>query len=137
MAVFIGDFKNTSAAKAALQINWAMQFVIRPALNAQYSNNTYVPGHGVGIDTSPLLVARIGVKNDNDLVWVGRAANHAAKLSDLRDGLNVSWISKEVYDALASQSKLSPAGENMWQARTWGAMNNRSIYCSSWRWSVD
>jgi len=37
----------------------------------------------VGIDTSALFVARIGVRNDNDLVWVGRAANYAAKLTEI------------------------------------------------------
>ena len=35
----------------------------------------------VGIDTSELFVARTGIRRANDLVWVGRAANHAAKLS--------------------------------------------------------
>src|SRR5262245_50206608 len=32
--------------------------------------------HHIGIDTSPLFVARIGARNDNNLVWVGRDANY-------------------------------------------------------------
>ena len=34
---------------------------------------------GLGIDTSKLFVARTGIRKSNDLVWVGRAANYAAK----------------------------------------------------------
>jgi class 3 adenylate cyclase len=37
--------------------------------------------HVIGIDSSSLFACRIGIRNDNDAVWVGRAANYAAKLS--------------------------------------------------------
>jgi class 3 adenylate cyclase len=74
MAVFIGDSKNTSAARAALKINWAVHKIVNPALLKTYTSSLYNLKHVIGVDTSSLLVARIGVRNDNDLVWVGRAA---------------------------------------------------------------
>jgi class 3 adenylate cyclase len=72
MGVFIGDSKNSNAVKAAMQINAAVFNIINPALSLQYPSVTYRLRQVIGIDTSPLFVARIGVRNDNDLVWVPR-----------------------------------------------------------------
>lgn len=68
--------------RAAFRINGAVKNVITPALKAEYPQTDYILKHVIGIDTSKLLASRIGVRNDNDLVWVGRAANYAAKLSN-------------------------------------------------------
>ncbi len=75
MAVFIGNAKNSSAARAALKINFARLHIIHPALKAQYPKTTYELKYVVGVDTSQLFVARTGIRGANDLVWVGRAAN--------------------------------------------------------------
>lgn len=80
MAIYLGDSKNTSAVRTALKINWACKQLIQPAIQNQWPNTTYNLKHTVGIDTSKLLVARAGIRGANDLVWIGRAANHAAKL---------------------------------------------------------
>jgi hypothetical protein len=72
MGVFIGDQKNSNAVKAAMQINSSVLNIINPALSQQYPSATYRLRHVIGIDTSPLFVARIGVRNDNDLVSAGR-----------------------------------------------------------------
>jgi class 3 adenylate cyclase len=83
MGVFIGDEKNSNAVKAAMQINTSVLKIVNPALAKQYPGSSYRLRHVIGIDTSDLFVARIGARNDNDLVWVGRAANHAAKLASI------------------------------------------------------
>jgi len=137
MAVYIGDSKNTSAVKTALRISWAVEKLIKPKLNAQYPNETYVPGHSVGIDTSKILVARIGVRNDNDLVWVGRAANYAAKLCTLRTDGYSSWITGEVYDNMHASAKTSADGRSMWEERSWTARNKMRIFRSNWRWAPE
>ena len=137
MGVYIGNVKNTSAAKTALRINYAMEKIIKPALKAQYPSSTYVPGHAVGVDTSKILVARIGVRNDNDLVWVGRAANYAAKLCSLRDGNYVSWITGTVYDNMNNEAKFSTDNRPMWEERSWTARNKMKIFRSSWHWKPD
>jgi class 3 adenylate cyclase len=83
MAVYIGDSKNTSAVRTAMKIKYAVSEIINPAQAAQYPKNVYKIKHVIGIDTSNLHVARTGVRGANDLVWVGRAANYAAKLTTL------------------------------------------------------
>ena len=85
MAVYLGDGKNSSAARTALKINWTVKNVVNTAIKKQYPNTSYSVAHAVGIDTGKLFVARTGIRGSNDLVWVGRAANYAAKLCDLRD----------------------------------------------------
>jgi len=132
MAVYIGDSPNTSAVRSALRINGAVWDIIMPGLKNQYPNNNYNLKHVIGVDTSKLLVARIGVRNDNDLVWVGRAANYAAKLSSLSDDFAI-YITHSVHDNMHESVK---SGVGMWQTRSWTAMNNMSIYATTWKRGV-
>jgi len=134
MAVYLGGFKNTSASKSAFKINYAVLHIINPALKKQYPESSYIVKQVVGIDTSELWVARTGIRGSNDLVWVGRAANYAAKLSSLP---NFSAnITMEVYDKMHSSMKYSKEGKNMWEKAKWTDMNNSIIYRSNWWWSI-
>lgn len=136
MGVFIGDTQTTPAARAGLKINYAVQEIINPALKAQYPSNTFVVRQVVGIDTSPIRAARTGVRGDNDLVWVGRAANYAAKLTELKLDER-TWITKEAYDRLADDAKFGGTNRTlMWKSYRWSEMNDHPIYGSTWRWSL-
>jgi class 3 adenylate cyclase len=134
MAVFIGSSKNTSAVKCGLKLNYAVQKIINPALQAQYQNSQFILKHVVGVDTSPLYVARTGVRGANDLVWVGRAANYAAKLTEL-DIEYPTWITGTIYNNMHNSVKFTE-GKQMWEERVWKVMNDMSIYRSNWRWSI-
>ena len=134
MAVYLGDAKNTSAARTGLKLNWAVKNIINPKIAAQYPNATYRIKQTVGIDTSPLTVARTGVRGANDLVFVGRAANHAAKLTGLPP-THATRISKDVYDSLHGSLKRTD-GKEMWELATWTAMNKAPIYRSTWWWPI-
>jgi class 3 adenylate cyclase len=134
MAIFTGDSKNTSAVRCALKINYAVCEIIIPALKAQYPSVDFTLKHVVGIDTSRLRAARIGVRGDNDLVWIGRAANYAAKLTSLSG--KATWITKSVYDCMNNEVKVSLKGENMWEQRRWTQMNDLPVYCSTYWWST-
>jgi class 3 adenylate cyclase len=134
MAVFIGDSKNTSAVRSALKIKGATENIINPIKTRQYPNHTYKLEQSVGIDSSELFVARTGVRGANDLVWVGRAANHAAKLSALPG--SYTYITADVYNSLASEVKLSD-GVDMWTAVVWANFDKRTIYRSGYRWNFD
>ena len=136
MAVYLGTSKNTSAARTALKINHAVTYIINPAIRAQYSSETYVLKHVVGIDTSKLFIARTGVRGANDLVWVGRAANYAAKLAALPDEYPM-YITADVYNSLNDQVKIWTDGRQMWQAVRWDNFDNSVVYRSSWWWNVD
>ena len=134
MAVYTGGSKNTSAVRTALKINWAVQEIVRPALKVQYPSTEFILNHVVGVDMSQLRAARIGVRGDNDLVWIGRAANHAAKLTNLSE--KPLWISKAVFDNMNDEVKMVN-GEQMWEKRLWTSMNNAEIYCSTYRYRIE
>jgi class 3 adenylate cyclase len=137
MGVYLGTAKNTSAAATALKINYAVQKIINPALSAQYMKSSYEIRHRVGIDTSDLFVARTGVRGSNDLVWVGRAANYAAKLAAL-PGEHASYITSDVYRVLNKSAKLANGtGADMWSSLTWDEFDGQTIYSSGWRRPVD
>ena len=62
MGVFIGNAKNTTAARTALKIHYAVRDIIRPAQASMYASKSYILRHVVGIDTSDLFIARTGVR---------------------------------------------------------------------------
>lgn len=133
MAIFAGDSKNTSAVRCALKINYAVEKIIRPALSSQYPNSNFVLKHVVGVDTARLRASRIGVKGDNDLVWIGRAPNYAAKLTALSG--KPTWITNAIYDNIHDSVKFHN-GALMWEKRLWTQMSNMEVYCSTYHWSI-
>ena len=134
MAVFIGNSKNSAAARTALKINYAVLGIINPALRGQYPKSTYRLRHHVGIDTSQLFVARTGIRGANDLVWVGRAANYAAKLS-ARSG-PPTQITADVYERLNQEAKFGSDGRNMWTREIAREIGGNVIYASTWYWRL-
>lgn len=136
MGVFIGSHQTTPAAIAALKINYAVQRIINPALVAQYRASSYQVRQVVGIDTGPIRAARTGVRGDNDLVWVGRAANYAAKLTELKRDER-TFITKAAFDRLDDDAKFSGSPRRpIWKPYRWTSMNNHQIYGSIWAWAL-
>jgi class 3 adenylate cyclase len=135
MGVFFGASKNTSAVRCGFKIHWAVDKIVQPKLKDKYPNTKYVMKHVVGIDTSKIMVAKAGIRNSNDLVWVGRSANHAAKLSSLSSA-TPTWITDKVYDNMHDNVKYDGDRKNMWEERKWTAQNNRRIYRSNYTWSI-
>ena len=136
MGVFIGSTPCSDAAICALKLNWAVKNIVNPSIRAQYPQKTYSVKHVVGIDTSALRAARTGVRGGNDIVWVGRAANHAAKLTEL-DQAESSWITKDVYDVLKDDAKYGGnPRQDMWKSYTWNANGKLPIYGSTYWWAV-
>jgi adenylate cyclase len=84
MGIFIEGTKNTAAAEAALKINYFFSNILQPAFTKFYTSRTLALKQTVGVDTSKVMVVRSGIRSNNDLVWVGRAPNVAAKLSGIR-----------------------------------------------------
>ena len=134
MAVFTGEMKNTRAVRSAMKIHHAVVDVVQPLIRARSdSQNDFVLKHKIGIDTSQLHAARIGVRGDNDIVWIGRAANHAAKLTAVPVDPSI-WITKAVYDAIHNDVKFHN-GVDMWQKRAWSQMNNAEVYCTTYKYT--
>ena len=139
MGVFLGERMHTKAAITALNINWAVTHLLRPKIEAQFPSLTsggYRLKHSVGIDKSEVLVARSGIRDNNDLIWVGRAPNIAAKLAALREDGYASYMTKTVYDQLAPDGKIT-GGRDMWEARQWTNApldEVKSVYRSNFWW---
>jgi len=73
--------------------------------------------HTVGIDVGKVLISKTGVRIDSDLVWVGPAANYAAKLNSF-DGLDSDYqirVTEEVYSALSRACLVGVAGDPIWE----------------------
>ena len=135
MAVYIGDSKNSSAAESALKINYTVKKIINPLLKEYYPDENYSVKQVVGIDTSELFIARTGIRGANDLVWVGRSANYAAKLCSFSPDYP-SRITETVYNKLNKSAKYSSNGTPMWELDAWNDINGVNIYRSTWRRSV-
>lgn len=120
MGIFIGDTKNTTASYCARNIDWVVNELINPKAKAKFKsirdNNIRIK-HCVGIDTSEARAVRSGIRNNNDLIWIGKAPAFAAKLSDIRAYPYEVYISSVCYNRLNEQAKFS-GNENIWERVT-------------------
>lgn len=136
MGIWIGEEQSTPAVRCGLRINYAVQQILNPALRSVYTSSTFEVKQIVGIDTSPIRAARTGVRGGNDIVWIGRAANYAAKLTNLNLAQR-TWITKAVYDKMMARVRYGGKdNENMWKAYTWKQQGDHPIYGSTWCWKV-
>lgn len=132
MGIFISESQRNSAVSCALEIHYAVKNIVQAELKNFWKTDFEIR-HVVGIDTSEIRAARTGVRGDNDLVWIGNAANLAAKLTALSSDYP-TWITKRVYDHLHDGQKLGSNGENIWREWLWNEHDNQTIYSSSyWR----
>lgn len=132
MGVFIGNRQRNDAVSCALKINYAVKKYVQSEMEKKWSGE-YNIRHVIGIDTSEIRAARTGVRGDNDLVWIGTAANLAAKLTSLSADRPI-WITKRVYDYLDDAQKLGSKGENIWRSWKWNEHSGEDIYSSTyWR----
>lgn len=136
MGVFLGSTKNTSAVRCALKINWMFRNQLKPKFEAKYEafrNGTYKLAQCTGVDTSDVFVVRTGVREHNDLIWVGRAPNVAAKLSGIRDTPFHTFITDAVFNQMMDPVKVTN-GAAMWEERVWSSGPVSKVYRSSWEW---
>lgn len=106
MGIFIGPNQRNQAVDAALGINWACDKVLAPDLKAMLERaraQSWYPSHGTGIDSGEAFIVRGGVRNNNDLVSIGRAPNIAAKLSSL-SGTPTIRITSDVLERLTARN---------------------------------
>lgn len=136
MGIWCGSRQTTPATIAGLKINYAVQEIVNPTLKQQYPRWVGEVKQTVGIDSSPIRAARTGVRGGNDIVWVGRAANHAAKLTDLNLAER-TWITDEAFAWLGHEAKSGgDPKRSMWKRYRWTQQDDRIIHGSTWRWAI-
>lgn len=138
MGVFIGDAKRSNAVRAALKIQWATENLIQTKASEKFGsvrNNDVKIRQACGVDVGASRAVRAGIRNNNDLIWIGRPPSFAAKLSDNREYPYCTFISADVYDRLADDAKYSK-GLDMWEQRTQQfAGAAETVYRSSYWWT--
>lgn len=127
MAIYMGPDKEIRAVRTALRINKAVTEIIRPALNSVYPDAAYVLHHTVGVDSSRLFAIKDGIRGANDMIWVGRAANHAAKLCALPHQYSTR-ITAAVHEKLDQGLYVTNTGSPVWEPVTWVDMDHAKIY---------
>jgi adenylate cyclase len=116
MGVFVGDMKNTHATNCAREIFYAVDQIIAPKSTKNFksiSDNNIIIQNCIGVDVGECRAVRAGIRNSNDLIWIGKAPSFAAKLSDIRDYPRSVYISSRTYAKLSDDSKIFD-GANIW-----------------------
>lgn len=135
MGVFIGDAKNSNAAICGREIHWTVRNIISPKARSKFDsvkNNDIEIRNCSGIDTGEVRAVRSGIRDNNDLIWIGKAASFSAKLSDMRDTGYHTYISSRVYNKLNAEAKLGHEGEDAWSSTTFSfAGKNETVYKSN------
>jgi adenylate cyclase len=130
LVAFVGDTKETNAAKAARQMAWFGQKVLKPRLDSVFQGNFSLRkkrinfDFGIGVDVGKVLVVRGGIRgdNNNDLVWVGNATNFAVHLSQ-KAGLPFNaLITEGVYKGLSDKDKYE--SERFFKKKIWYPVSN-------------
>ena len=115
MGVFKGETPNTSAVNCARKIDWMVEKVLNPKADTAFPtirNNKLTIRHCIGIDTSNAWAIRSAI-NNNDLIWIGKGPQFAAKLSGIRKYPYSVYISRDCFVRLGDIAK--EAGEaNIW-----------------------
>ena len=101
MGVFLGVSHADSAAKAAFMLRAARDEAILPTLRKKWSldESSWKFNYGAGLDTSSITVIKAGVRGDNDLIWLGSCANHAATLSGRRTPGYATYATERFFSA--------------------------------------
>ena len=80
MGIFLGDGKESAAVRAGALLHAAVRDLINPQFAQVYAMHRELK-YTVGIDTGAVLACKAGVRGESELVWIGQAANFAAKLN--------------------------------------------------------
>jgi class 3 adenylate cyclase len=119
MGVFIGDNKNTAASQCAREIDYSVEKIINPKARKAFKSvrdNDIKIRHCVGIDVGLARAVRAGIRNSNDLVWIGKAPSFAAKLSDVRDYPYSVYTSARTYKNNGDET--GSDGASIWEKAT-------------------
>ncbi|WP_187969614.1 adenylate/guanylate cyclase domain-containing protein [Aquibium microcysteis] len=135
MGVFVGDMSQTNATKCAREIFYTVENILGPKAYKKFtsiSKNGIKLKCGVGVDYGTSRTVRAGIRNNNDLIWIGRPPNMAAKLSDVRKYPYSVMIHKDVYTSLPDIEKYND-GKDIWESRSFKLSGaTHTIYRTRW-----
>ncbi len=143
LALFVGSRQSNDAVKAAMQVKWFVQHVLWPKFNGYFAANRAARGArlnfsvGCGIDYGDIYAVRVGIRGTNDVAWVGRCTNTAAKLSSALDHPRNIAVTRAVYRRLNDDRKYSK-GSHMWSGEQFGEFGGvrRACRVTTFWWTI-
>jgi class 3 adenylate cyclase len=144
LAFFMGDSRASSAVKSAMQIDWFVTDLLQPKFKRYFENNASALGKalgfdvGCGIDDGRVYAVKVGIRGTNDVAWVARATNTAAKLSNVGSGAKNIYITGVAYDRLLDWAKIGGDGKNMWSDVMFMDIGGvrRGVRSTTYRWRL-
>lgn len=132
MGVFAGERKRSKAVKAGMQIQWAVRNLLNPTLGTSILC-------GAGVDYGDTLITKVGKgrnTENQDLVWIGKASNHASHLAN--EATNSVLISENTYSGISPDTKSSRDGRDMWKEKIITLKNSLKVKCfeTEWGWKI-
>ncbi|WP_279208379.1 adenylate/guanylate cyclase domain-containing protein [Stenotrophomonas indicatrix] len=116
MGVFLGVEKEERAVRASFQLKLAMDTIVNGVFERTYPGTHKDLQYTVGIDTGQVMACKAGVRGTSELVWVGPAANYAAKLNSFPelDHRYPTRITEAVFSALSAWT-FNNSGLSVWE----------------------
>jgi len=124
LALFVGDQRLHYAVKAAMQVEWFVDNILQPKLDRYFENNRAAMGQGLsfeigcGLDDSSIFAVRVGIRGTNDVAWVGKGTNTAAKLASRASQPDNVAITRGIYNRLDRSYRYDSDGTHMWSEET-------------------
>lgn len=142
LALFLGDLRFHNAVKAAMQVEWFAGNILRPRIDRYFENNRAAMGQklgfeiGCGLDDSSIFAVRVGIRGTNDVAWVGKGTNTAAKLASKVAQPQSIGITREVYSHL-DRTYTYDSGVHMWSEESFEEIGGqvRAIRTTDY-WSI-
>jgi adenylate cyclase len=143
LALFVGDKQSNNAVRAAMQVRWFVEHVLWPKFNGYFDANKAARGArlnfsiGAGLDKGDIYAVRVGIRGTNDVAWVGRCTNTAAKLSNVLHHPRSIGITRAVYHRLNNDRKYSD-GRHMWSDESFDHFGgvSRAYRTTAFWWSI-
>lgn len=143
LALFVGDQRFHYAVRAAMEVEWFVGNILQPKLNRYFENNRVAMGQalsfeiGCGLDDSSIFAVKVGIRGTNDVAWVGKGTNTAAKLASRVSQPDNIAITQAVYDRLDRNYQYDSGGTHMWSEESFEDIGGltRAIRTSQY-WSV-
>ncbi|HRV64206.1 MAG TPA: adenylate/guanylate cyclase domain-containing protein [Albidovulum sp.] len=134
MGVFIGQRPANNAVKCAREIFYTTENIIQPKAEKKFAsvrNNNVKIRQACGVDFGTARAVRAGIRDNNDLIWIGKAPSLSAKLSDVREFPYCTFVSSTVYGRLEENQKKLTDGTSIWESRSFSfGSGSETIYRS-------
>jgi adenylate cyclase len=138
LAIFVGDRRSNNAVEAALTIEGFVIEQLRPRIDRYFKANSAAGtlgfAIGCGLDDGDIFAVKVGIRGTNDIAWVGRGTNAAAKLASRLGSPGNIGVTSDVYARLNASNKTAQSGQAMWSTAKAMALGGvlRSVRSTVW-----